>query len=275
MWTFFGAIFVIGYFFFVYLPKSIKTTIEFDRANANKSLRRFEYCLTYYIFWNEIVPEIYAESKRRDPEKVIGVYYKQFVDIGYDLYGEWQPTREAVYRARKYLKEKGIIWKPVGPNVSLRWKHVTDPSDPRYIGRDCPEPRLRYDHKQGVRRSKLYYNRWMIAAPNEDDFHANYFRYSDGTVAKLWTNDSCDNRVVGGGIAYEDAILPYKDINLWPETLRNQIDEDEVRKALSKHNASWGLIPGVYFPSLDNQLPVNFIKSKQTRDKQADKTATQ
>lgn len=125
---------------------------------------KIEYLTSWYIFWDDIVPEIYQICRNRY-DKPIGVYDDEFEEIGYELYG-CEPAVEALTRAMAYMTSIG------------RTHHVSYSEDERWF-HHYRRPDLTY-RKFPI--TKVVYNQEFpeIQDPSEDDRRRLYCICSDG-----------------------------------------------------------------------------------------------
>lgn len=174
----------------------------------NNQRGQFEYILSWYIFWEEVVPEVYSKGTKAWPEyvkrhvktgvflepNIVGIYDHAFEELGFNMYGR-DPVDESVVRARTYLATMGI---------------------PRYTKEFYPDPKMlgyanTIDHlnaKPDEYTADIYrrpdiifladsrypvtvnYHGRVLAAPNDDDYRVWHFIYNDGkTIGDLWNEN--------------------------------------------------------------------------------------
>ena len=117
---------IICFVIFFCLESSAKSkrTEAFQYYDKNQEIGKTEYLLSWHIFWNEVVPEIYTEYQKEVGQSTVtrslGIYDQHFEEIGLQLYNR-DPSDEAVYRAKLHMRNLGI--KPYLNSISWDERH--------------------------------------------------------------------------------------------------------------------------------------------------------
>lgn len=103
------GLFLMVFFFLVIASSTHSSRIEKD-VRTNTRNGQIEYLISWYIFREEIVPEVYA-AYMKSPDysyysRSMGFYDKRFADIGVKLYGR-SPVAEASVRAKHAMHKLG------------------------------------------------------------------------------------------------------------------------------------------------------------------------
>jgi len=127
---------------------------------------RIEYLTSWYMFWDDIVPEVYRICQDRY-DIPISVYDPEFEEVGHELYGH-EPAVEALERAMAYMTSIGRTHH-VSYSESERWFH------------HYRRPDLTYRKFQ---ISKVVYNQNFpdIKEPSDDDRRRTHSVCSDGVT---------------------------------------------------------------------------------------------
>ena len=154
----------------------------------NQENGRIEYILSWNIFWDEIIPEVYAACKKNYYHRNVGIYDFDFELEGVLLYG-LDPADEAVRRAKDMMPELGrdryvkyLEWDERGHKLSdltIKNMHETCWSD-AYRRPDVTWSMLLDDNFTVQFKNKEY------RAPSEEDYRRYYYvRSNDDKLIPL------------------------------------------------------------------------------------------